>query len=141
MDSQNNIFKMQESIQQANDTSNANVESLLNGAIGVKDTSIKENSDILMGITQKLPYTRLGELEATNTYKFITSPAKLRKDKKSLSKGSGIISNITRDTVNDKNSYINMKNILYIILVLLCIGFVTYVVKIAMHKEQEEEIF
>ncbi|SER69951.1 hypothetical protein, partial [Lachnobacterium bovis] len=80
-------------------------------------------------------------LEATNTYKFITSPAKLRKDKKSLSKGSGIISNITRDTVNDKNSYINMKNILYIILVLLCIGFVTYVVKIAMHKEQEEEIF
>lgn len=69
-----NLTAWEESIQKANEKTHANVESNLKNIKESRETLNKSNSDLMNGLLGTLPYTRLGNLENTKVYSYITNP-------------------------------------------------------------------
>lgn len=75
---QENIDTLQKGIQDAKAASDQAVEDGLNTAKNTKTDTSKANQNILEVFSAKLPYTRLGSMEYTQTYQFITNPVDLK---------------------------------------------------------------
>lgn len=74
-----NVSHMQKSIQDAQAASNEAVTQGLGAFKSMKEKNSAENQLLLGDFIDKLPYTRLGELENTQTYRFISDPVALAK--------------------------------------------------------------
>lgn len=75
---QENIDTLQKGIQDAKAASDQAVVDGLNTAKNTKTDTSKANQNILAVFSAKLPYTRLGSMEYTQTYQFITNPVDLK---------------------------------------------------------------
>ena len=69
-----NVSALQEHIQETKESSDKAVTDALSEAKGVKAETSGQNQQILDAFSKKLPYTRLGSAEYTQTYQFIASP-------------------------------------------------------------------
>lgn len=72
-----NVASLAESVSQADEASNKAVTDGLAKAQGAKARTLETNQALLQDFTKKLPYTRLGNLEYTNAYQFISDPTEL----------------------------------------------------------------
>lgn len=69
-----NVNSLRQSITDSQNASNETVQKGLEDAKSVKDSTSRQNQDLMQSFTEKLSYTRLGTLENTTTYKFIANP-------------------------------------------------------------------
>lgn len=70
----NNVQMLQENLNTAYEQTQNNIDSTMN-SFKQNRTSLNEQNVLMLGdITQKLPYTRLGNLEYTQVYDFIVQP-------------------------------------------------------------------
>lgn len=74
---QENVSSLQEYINETKESSDAAVTGGLDEAKDIKADTSWQNQNILDAFSKKLPYTRLGSAESTQTYQFIASPVKL----------------------------------------------------------------
>lgn len=72
-----NVTTLQQSLLDANSTSNEAVTGALADAKSLKSETSATNQDLLQAFVTKLPYTRLGNIENTETYEFIANPSTL----------------------------------------------------------------
>lgn len=73
----NNISLLRQNIMDAYNLSEQSVENGLSNAISVRNQTSAQNQLLMNDFIGMLPYTRLGTLENTSTYHFITSPIAL----------------------------------------------------------------
>ncbi|MDD3139131.1 MAG: hypothetical protein PHX08_09185 [Lachnospiraceae bacterium] len=72
-----NVSSLTESVTQSDEASKKAVTEGLTTAQGAKARTLETNKALLLEFTKKLPYTRLGNLEYTNAYQFISDPTQL----------------------------------------------------------------
>ena len=71
---ENNTGLLQEGLDQAYEQTQENVSIAIGGLQKNRSSLNEQNALLLTGITEKLPYTRLGNLEYTQAYDFIVEP-------------------------------------------------------------------
>lgn len=72
-----NTTALMENVEEAKEKSNDAVSEGLSEAQSVKAQTSATNQELLLGITKKLPYTRVGNLEYTQAYEFIVKPLEI----------------------------------------------------------------
>lgn len=77
MNSSQNLSNILNAVNNANQVSQEQIESGLSYAQSLKLETQGSNKELLTEFTTLLPYTRLGNLEYTNAYRFITTPTEL----------------------------------------------------------------
>ena len=75
--SEENVNALQKNIQEAKEASDHAVSAGLENAKNLKEETSATNQMLLKSFTEKLPYTRIGNLDNTTTYKFMTDPVAL----------------------------------------------------------------
>ncbi|MDD3361700.1 MAG: hypothetical protein PHW34_08515 [Hespellia sp.] len=133
---QENIMTLQTHIQEAKQTSENAVTKGLADAKSVKATTSGENQQAMADFAAKLPFTRLGTMEFTQSYQFIASPLQLTavSDYQRLKDEVSITANATtsvgKQTAQTKQSSKYVQWILYVLLALLILGSVIgYVIR------------
>ena len=76
-DTSENTIALQNSIMEADKKSEEIISSGLATAKAIKEETSLQNQELLLGFSGLLPYTRLGSVEYTQAYKFITDPVEL----------------------------------------------------------------
>lgn len=72
-----NLEELQKTLVTADENSRKSVSDGLASVQSAKKKTTEDNSKLLTDLQKKLPYTRLGNVEYTQSYKFITSPTTL----------------------------------------------------------------
>lgn len=77
----NNTNILIDNIYDANEVLDKKIETGLEEAKNVKNSTSKENQDLLEAFSKKLSYTRVGSIEYTEVYDFIANPINLESNK------------------------------------------------------------
>ena len=133
------LTNMQENIQQAKEDSDKAVEEGLQALKNVKNENSITNQQIMLDFSEKLPYTRLGNLEYTEVYEFMADPISSVNLNEAVSQRE-----IGGDTVKtDKESvetHAAVRNdnqiIIMIISVMFCGVIVFWTIKYHFHKKK-----
>jgi hypothetical protein len=69
-----NVIQLQQDMQKASESTSTNVVNVIEEAKDKRTQINEQNVEMLFNLTQKLPYTRMGSVEYTESYDFIVSP-------------------------------------------------------------------
>lgn len=139
----NDLTNMQESIVKAKEDSDLAVAEGLLELQQIKNTNSDENQRIMYDFSEKLPYTRLGSLEYTQAYEFMTNPVG------TVEAEEGSNENLHKeDSVTLESESVDVKEdrkkdyqiIGMILLGMICVIIVGTTIKYHFHKK-EDEIF
>lgn len=139
----NDLANLQESIVQAKEDSDLAVAEGLLELQQIKNTNSDENQRIMYDFSEKLPYTRLGSLEYTQAYEFMTNPVG------TVETEEGNNENLHKeDSVTLESESVDVKEdrkkdyqiIGMILLGMICVIIVGSTIKYHFHKK-EDEIF
>lgn len=123
-----NTTALMENVEEAKEKSNEAVSKGLSEAQSVKAENSTVNQALLQGITKKLPYTRLGNIEYTQAYEFIVNPLEITKkeveEKATEAKevSTGIIENKSLNTKEDSKVQIPNPILLLILAALIAVA-------------------
>lgn len=137
--SRDDLYSLQDSIVEAKEDSDKAVEEGLQHLKDLKNENSNENQFILYDFSQKLPYTRLGSLEYTQAYEFMSNPvgALQMQENKSTSATSDSVRS-SNDSVNVKlNNEKDYEKIAVLICMMICVIIVVSTVKYHFHKKEE----
>lgn len=109
-----NIRLLGEQIEEAQKTSEDAVKNGLQKAQNVKESNSAVNQALMLELTKKLPFTRLGSLEFAKTYEFMANPLELNQKSEDTTKPEVALS----EKAETDNS-INLKPILLGVMILL----------------------
>lgn len=140
--SREDIHTLQEDIKEAKEKSDQAVTEGLKDLQEIKNDNSELNQKILYDFSEKLPYTKLGSLENTNTYEFMVAPLSIE----NMSSDKNETINKKNDSVRlDKDSVkIEEKNqneimtILLIISGMICVLIVGFTIMHHFHNKTEQ---
>lgn len=136
--SQENVTNLQKSVSEASSESEKAMTEKLEDVKRVRNENSANNQGLLTAFTEKLPYTRLGTVEYTDTYKFMAeplrfvdkTPTKVKGTAKSLSSGD------EKATPEKKqNDTLRYGVVLYCAFGLLAIVLIVIIVRMLLKKE------
>lgn len=130
--SNENVTELQENMQEANSSTNQNINSMVQFAKQNREIINQQNTQVLTDLTKKLPYTRLGTMEYTETYDFIAEPI--------IAEGNYQLNtkNLKREiTIMDVDKVIIVT--MAVLLILIFVIIVIIKVKIRIKKEDNED--
>ncbi len=132
----NDLSAMQENIVQAQEASDAAVAAGLKELKDVKNTNSMYNQAVMYDFSEKLPYTRLGNLEYRQAYEFMTDPI--------AAVTSDIQINISDDSVRSESDnvevitdkYADTDVLVTLILTMICIMIVGFTIRYHIRNKQ-----
>lgn len=78
--SEENVSAIRKSVSDANDTESRTLQSAVSALQNLNQRTSARTQDLMEAFSRKLPYTRLGSMESTQAYRFISNPV-LMEDK------------------------------------------------------------
>ncbi len=127
-----NMSNIRAAVNDANQTSQLKIDDGLAYAQSLKLETKSNNKQLLTQFISLLPYTRLGNLEYTNAYKFITAPAELV----SLSDVEKIVSEpiVTIEEIPNDNIPVA---VIWIMVGVLSVGIILYILMSLLKRKKE----
>ncbi len=137
--SQENVANLQKSVAEASSESEKAMTEKLEDVKRVRNENSASNQGLLTAFTEKLPYTRLGTVEYTDTYKFMAeplrfvdkTPTKVKGTTKSLASGDEEVNQTKKQ--NDTFRY---GVVLYCAFGVLAIVLIVIIVRMLLKKEE-----
>ena len=135
------LADMQDSIFRAKEDSDRAVAEGIASLQDIKNSNSDENQRIMYDFSEKLPYTRLGSLEYTQAYEFMTDPIDVRK----MDELDNKISSQKTDSVKMESDSVSVKEkqerdnqmIVLMICAMICVIIVSTTIKYHFHKKEE----
>lgn len=114
---------LQKDMQKANDESKKNLNTVISKLKSDKNNISQEDNDILESFSKKLSYSRLGSLEYSEMYKFMTNPIET-----TVQSGKGIVKEEEADKVKINYGWVVIGSSMILLLPIM-VGFIVGIVK------------